>query len=91
MVFGIINGINGVFNLFLFIIILRIFLTWIPNIDWDKEPFYTIRRVTDFYLDIFRRFIPPFGGLDFSPVIAIIVLGVVQQLLVIVVSMLMKV
>lgn len=31
------------------------------------------------YVDLFRRFIPPFGGLDFSPMLAILVLGVIQR------------
>ena len=31
-------------------------------------------------LDLFRRFIPPMGGVDFSPVVAIIALQLVQKL-----------
>ena len=33
------------------------------------------------YINLFRRFIPPFGGLDFSPIVAIIVLGFIQRLI----------
>jgi YggT family protein len=32
------------------------------------------------YLGLFRRIIPPLGPLDVSPVVAIVVLGVVQRL-----------
>ena len=32
------------------------------------------------YLRVFRRFIPPLGPLDISPIVAIVVLGVVQRL-----------
>lgn len=32
------------------------------------------------YIDLFRRIIPPFGGLDFSPIVAIIVLGFIERL-----------
>ena len=33
------------------------------------------------YVDLFRRFIPPLGGLDFSPIVAIVVLGVIERLI----------
>lgn len=32
------------------------------------------------YLRVFRRLIPPLGPLDVSPIVAIVVLGVVQRL-----------
>ena len=32
------------------------------------------------WLNLFRRFIPPMGGVDFSPVVAIIALQLVQRL-----------
>lgn len=76
------NGINSIFNLFYFIIILRIFLSWIPSIDWDKNPWFTIKQVADSYLNLFRKFIPPVGMIDWSPIIAITVLILVQQVLI---------
>ena len=33
------------------------------------------------YLAIFRRFIPPLGGIDFSPVVAILALGIIERVL----------
>ena len=33
------------------------------------------------YINLFRRFIPPFGGLDFSPILAIVVLQLVERFL----------
>ena len=61
------------------IIVLRIFLTWLPSIDWEKQPVKFIRIISDAYLDIFRRFIPPMGGLDFSPIIALLFLNILQM------------
>lgn len=72
----------NIFQLYFLLIIVRIFLTWIPSIDWNQQPIKSVREVTDLYLDIFRRFIPPFGGLDFSPIIALIVLQILQALVV---------
>ena len=37
--------------------------------------------VCDPYLRVFRRFVPPLGPLDLSPMIAVIVLIVLQQVL----------
>lgn len=81
------NVINNLFTFYYILIILRIFLTWIPTMDWGQQPLKSVREVTDLYLDIFRRFIPPVGGLDFSPIIALIVLNLIQGLVVGAVSM----
>ena len=62
------------------LIVLRIFMSWLPSIDWDRHPLKFIRIITDAYLDIFRRFIPPFGGLDFSPIVALLFLNLLQML-----------
>lgn len=76
---------NAIYNLFYFyeiLIIVRIFMTWIPSINWEAQPTKTVRIMTDLWLDLFRRFIPPVGGLDFSPIVAIIVLQILQTLIV---------
>lgn len=41
-----------------------------------------LRDVCEPYLRIFRRILPMFGGFDFSPIVAIIVLSLVGNLLV---------
>jgi len=41
-----------------------------------------LRDVSEPYLRLFRRFIPPLGAIDLSPMIAIIVLYIVQSLVV---------
>ena len=75
--------INQLFYFYYIIIILRIFLTWVPNIDWDSQPFRGIASVTDPFLNVFRGVIPPLGGvLDISPILAIIVLQILQGFLV---------
>ena len=66
----ILHFINQLFYFYGLLILIRILLTWIPTIDWDAQPMKALRTITDVYLDLFRRIIPPFGGLDFSPIIA---------------------
>ena len=41
-----------------------------------------LRQVCEPYLSIFRRFIPPIGPLDISPIVAILVLSIVGSIVV---------
>ena len=67
------------FYFYYLLIIIRIFLSWIPNIDWLSQPFAALRCITDPFLNIFRGIIPPIGGmLDISPIVAIILLQILQ-------------
>ena len=70
------------FQMYNLLIIIRILLSWIQTIDWDSQPFKWTRLVTDPVLNVFRNVIPPIGGLDFSPVLAIIVLQIVEGIIV---------
>lgn len=79
-------AINNLFNLYFFLIILRVFLTWIPSIRWETQPWHTLREVTDIYLNLFRKIIPPVGGLDLSPIVALIVLQIVQHVVVYIIA-----
>lgn len=70
--------VNDILNLYFWVIIVRIFLTWIPSIDWYSQPFRALAMVSDIVLNPFRKIIPPMGGLDFSPIIALLFLQFVQ-------------
>ncbi|MFB2982527.1 YggT family protein [Microseira sp. BLCC-F43] len=63
------------------LLIIRILLTWFPNVNWYDPPFSILAQLTDPYLNIFRSFIPPLGGMDFSPILAILLLNLVSSLL----------
>ncbi|BAZ32886.1 hypothetical protein NIES4074_53930 [Cylindrospermum sp. NIES-4074] len=60
-----------------FLLIIRVLLTWFPNINWYNQPFAALSQITDPYLNLFRSIIPPLGGMDFSPMLAIILLQIV--------------
>ncbi len=66
-------------NIYTALLFIRILLSWFPNINWFDPPFSILSQLTDPYLNIFRSFIPPLGGLDLSPLLAILLLQVVQQ------------
>lgn len=74
--------VDRLFFFYYLIIIIRIFLSWLPNTDWNQQPFKWIRSITDPFLNIFRGIIPPIGMLDISPMVAIILLMLLQSFVV---------
>lgn len=75
--------VSQLFYFYYLLIIVRIFLSWIQTIDWEQQPFRWMRSSTDPFLNIFRGIIPPIGGvLDISPIIAIVLLQILQAVIV---------
>jgi YggT family protein len=54
----------------------------LPYSRWSRGVLDFLRDVSEPYLSIFRRFIPPLGPLDLSPMVATIVLWVVGGIVV---------
>lgn len=59
------------------LLIIRVLLTWFPTINWYNQPFAALAQITDPYLNLFRSIIPPLGGIDFSPILAFLLLNIV--------------
>jgi YggT family protein len=66
------------------LIFIRIIMSWLPRIPYNRflDMFLSfVKDVTDPYLNLFRRFIPPVrmgaGALDLSPIVATFVLLIV--------------
>jgi YggT family protein len=81
--------VNALFLVYMILIFARILLSWIPRIPYNpvlSAVIEFIQQVTDPYLRLFRRVIPPLGGggfaLDLSPIIAIIVLIIARSIIV---------
>jgi YggT family protein len=81
--------VQALFTVYLILIFVRILLSWIPRIPYNRilsAVIGFVQEVTDPYLRLFRRVIPPLGGggfaLDLSPIIAIIVLIIAQSIIV---------
>ena len=75
------NTLSSTLDLYVVLLIVRVLLTWFPNVDWYNQPFSFLSQITDPYLNLFRSFLPPLGGMDFSPIIAIFVLQAVAGVL----------
>ncbi|HVF77766.1 MAG TPA: YggT family protein [Solirubrobacteraceae bacterium] len=54
----------------------------IPYSKWSSATLGFLRDVTEPYLSIFRRFIPPIGPVDVSPIVAILVLQIVGGIII---------
>ena len=67
--------------LYSFIIWIRIFLTWITPYPQPGSFTYYIARIVDPYLSLFRSERARVGALDFSPVIAVGILSIIESVL----------
>ena len=68
-------------QIFSFLLLIRVLLTWFPGIDWSNGALSALTSLTDPYLNIFRGVIPPIGGFDISSILAFLLLNVIQQAL----------
>jgi YggT family protein len=86
---GLIGIITAIIQVYAWIIIARVILTWFPR---SISPggslhgvYVVLFRITEPFLNLFRRLLPQaqyVGGLDFTPMLAVLVLWVVQALVV---------
>lgn len=83
----IVTTIEAAFTVYFWLIIAHVIFSWIPVRQlWLMDLRDFVDRLVEPYLSVFRRFIPIVsvggGGLDISPIVAIIVLQFVQRLVV---------
>lgn len=85
--------VSSLFTVYIILIFIRIVLSWVVTFRGSLPYNRPLRIVTEFieqvvdpYLNLFRRFLPPVGGgrmaLDLSPIIAVIVLFILQGIIV---------
>jgi YggT family protein len=68
-------------SIYTLLLLVRVLLSWFPNLDWGNPVLGTVSSITDPYLNAFRGLIPPIGGLDLSAILAFLALQLVQTLL----------
>lgn len=66
-------------NIYIYLLIARILLSWFQTAEWADRIISFLSPVTDPYLNIFRSFIPPLGGIDISSILAIFLLQFVAS------------
>lgn len=68
------SGLVGFLKFYIALLTLRVYLTWFPNLNFYTQPFYSLGKMTDPYLRIFRGIVPAFLGVDLSPLLGFILL-----------------
>ena len=66
-------------QLFSYLLLIRVLLTWFPGIDWNNGVLSALSSITDPYLNIFRGVIPPIGGFDISSLLAFFLLNFIMN------------
>jgi uncharacterized protein YggT (Ycf19 family) len=83
-----VSSIQSFVTVFIYVYVLVIFVfiltSWVrlPYSPWLQRIQRFLFDVCDPYLRLFRRVLPPLGPLDLSPVVAVIVLFILQRVLV---------
>ena len=66
---------------YLYLILAHCILSWIPSRGGILDDIRAVLdRAVEPYLSQFRRLIPPMGGVDFSPILAMVCVELVQRL-----------
>lgn len=77
----VIQLVDIVFEVYVWLIIARIVLSWVPH-----NPYNSIIRfvyeMTQPVLGIFKKIIPPIGMIDFSPIVAFLALELVRMVII---------
>jgi uncharacterized protein YggT (Ycf19 family) len=83
------NYVGALFEVYLIILLVYVLSNLIfslgarpPYTRWTDAVLGFLRDVSEPYLRIFRKLLPPVGMFDFTPMLAIIVLGVVWKIVV---------
>ena len=81
--------VNTLTLVYLVLIFIRILMSWIPRMPYNRYLAAFLKFVTDVtdpYLNLFRRILPPVrlggAGLDLSPIVATFVLIIVSAIVV---------
>jgi YggT family protein len=82
---GLLLAVNVLFQLASLAILARVILSWLPMAGLRIDPYHPLIRIlyqiTDPILEPIRRF-ATFGMMDFSPIVALILLEIIRRLLV---------
>ncbi|NLB53302.1 MAG: YggT family protein [Syntrophomonadaceae bacterium] len=74
----IINIVDIAFQVLIWLIIIRVILSWVRHDPYNPVIKF-IYEVTDVVMKPFHRIIPTAGGIDFSPIIIIFILSILQR------------
>jgi YggT family protein len=71
---------STVANVYAMILLARVIVSWLP-IDPDNTVVRLLDQLTEPVLAPIRSVLPSFGGIDFSPLVALLLLSLLQRVL----------
>ena len=71
--------VNFLFDLYSFILLARVLVSWFP-VDRYNPLVQWLYRLTEPVLAPIRRLLPPAGAIDFSPILAFVLLIVARRI-----------
>ncbi|MGY4794335.1 YggT family protein [Lysinibacillus sp. FSL K6-0057] len=81
----ILSYVSLAFKIYSFMLIAYILMSWVPAAQ-NSAIGRMLEKVCEPYLGIFRKFIPPLGMIDISPIVAIFMLNFIERGLYIVIQ-----
>ena len=75
-------AVSLLFKFIYLVILIVVLLSWIPIFDARKEPVASLVRLYNAIMAPFKAVIPPIGMIDISPLIAFILLQILEQAIV---------
>ncbi|MBV6683176.1 YggT family protein [Bacillus sp. JRC01] len=69
---------SSLLNIYMWALIIYILMSWFPNAR-ETSIGQILARICEPYLEQFRKFIPPLGMIDISPIVAFIVLRLADK------------
>ncbi len=78
---GLFDLLGTLVSLYSFVILARILLTWVPNLDPYHPAMRLLHQVTEPVLEPARKLIPSIGMMDISPVVVTIALSFLADVL----------
>ena len=72
-------AISILFKCIYLIILIVVLLSWLPIFDVRKEPIASLIKIYNAIMAPFKAVIPPIGMIDISPLIAFILLQILEQ------------
>lgn len=79
--YSLIQVVNIIFEVLIWLIIIRCFLSFIPHNPYQPLIKF-IYEVTEPVMAPFRRIIPAAGGIDFSPIIVVLAVSLLQRIMI---------
>lgn len=72
------NVTDQAISIYSLLLIVYILMSWVPSMRENAFGRF-VGKIVEPYLSFFRKFIPPFGMIDFSPIVAIFALRFISS------------